>query len=383
MKIILAIDSFKGSLSSIEAASAAMEGIHTVWPKAQLIRIPVADGGEGLLDSFIQATNGTYVTLLAHDPIMRVVPARYGILGDHKTAVIEMAEISGLTRLSPRERHPLLTSTYGTGELIRDAYEKGFRQFIIGLGGSATCDGGLGMLEALGAKIYDKDGHILNGNGQNMSSVSIICCDDMIPILEESKLTIACDVDNPFYGPQGAAFIFAPQKGASPEETEFLDKGLQHLSTIFQQTTGIDISKLSDTGAAGGLGGCFTAFSQNCILKSGIDLLLETIGFTEHLKNADLLITGEGKSDAQTLHGKVPMGVLRYGINYHVPTILISGSVEPSSVTALNEAGFQAIFSITPGPVSLEHAMNKENATRNIRNTLIQICRLMDVTRNQ
>lgn len=377
-KIILAIDSFKGSLTSTEAATAAMEGIKKVWPETQIKAIPVADGGEGLLNCLVQATDGTFIHLHAHDPIMRQIPTRYGILGDHKTVVIEMAEVNGLTLLSPFERHPLQTSSYGTGELIRDALEKGFRQFIIGLGGSATCDGGLGMLEALGVEFYDKDGNNLHGNGQNMNHISTICCDKLIPAFNEATLTVACDVDNPFYGPSGAAFIFAPQKGASPDEVVLLDKGLQNLNEIFRRTTGTDISTFPGGGAAGGLGGCFTAFSHKCELKAGIDLLLETIGFANYIKDADLLITGEGKSDIQTLHGKVPMGILRYGIKYNIPTILIAGTIDPTAFSILNNAGFRAVFSTTPGPVDLNRAMNPKTAKENIQNTMTQICRLIE-----
>lgn len=381
-KIILAIDTFKGSLSSTEAATAAMKGIKKVWPEAQIKKIAVADGGEGLLNSLIQATNGKFINLYAHDPIMRKIPTRYGILGDQKTAVIEVAEVNGLTLLSPFERHPLLTTSYGTGELIRDALEKGFRQFIIGLGGSAICDGGLGMLEALGIKFYDKSGKCLHGNGENMIRISKICCDELIPAFREANITVACDVDNPFYGPSGAAYIFAPQKGATPAEVELLDKGLKNLNTIFQQTIGSDVSAIPGSGAAGGLGGCITAFSHNCKLKAGIDLLLETIGFADLIKDADLLITGEGKSDIQTLHGKVPMGILRYGIKYKIPTILIAGAIDPAVVSDLNKTGFRAVFSITPGPINLENAMNKKAAEQNMQNTMTQICRLIESVKN-
>ena len=377
-KIIVAIDSFKGCMSSTEAVRAATEGIHRVWPSAQVLQIPVSDGGEGLLDSILTAKGGTIIHLLAHDPLMRLVPTRYGVLNDRQTAVIEMAEINGLTMLKVDERNPMQTSSYGTGKLISDALKRGYRRIIIGLGGSATCDGGLGMLQALGIQFYDCRGHQIGQGGQAMATVATIRYDRMTPALQSAELIIACDVDNPFDGPQGAAYVFAPQKGASPEEVRLLDDGLHHLAGLIRLTTQTDLSTLPGAGAAGGIGGALAAFTR-CSMQSGIDLFLDTVGFTGLLENTDLLITGEGKADRQTLHGKVPMGILKRGQAHHIPTLLITGAIDPDCIDELNAAGFRAVYSITPCPLSLEQAMDTTAAKKNLCHLLTQICRTISI----
>lgn len=372
-KIILAIDSYKGCLSSTEAEQAASEGIHKVFPSCQTICLPVADGGEGILSILMEATQGTYIHTEAHDPLMRPRYASYGILGDGKTAVIEMARINGLPLLSKEERNPLLTNTYGTGELILDALRKGYRDFLIGIGGSATNDTGMGMLQALGYRFYTTDGRLLEAGGAQLAQIAHIDTTEVSPLLCEARFTVACDVTNPFYGPQGAAHVFAPQKGASTEDVRILDTGLQHFAGIIHTATGINVNTLPGAGAAGGLGGSLAAFFH-ASLRPGIELILDALQSDQQLTDADLVITGEGHSDQQTLMGKVPMGILKRAKAAGVPTILLSGGIEDRE--ALNKAGFLAAFSTTPYPQSLEQAMQPDTARQNIRETIAQICQI-------
>lgn len=372
-KVIIAIDSYKGCLSSAEAGQAVAEGIHKVFPACHTLCLPVADGGEGIVDTLLKATKGKYIETQAHDPLMRIRQTSYGILGDGKTAVIEMAQISGLPLLSEKERNPMKTNTYGTGELILDALRKGYREFLIGIGGSATNDAGMGMLQALGYQFYDANGKILDAEGAQLIHIAHIDTSKVSPLLHESRFTVACDVSNPFYGPQGAAHVFAPQKGASAEETCLLDAGLQHFAGIIRSTTGMSVDNLPGAGAAGGLGGSLSAF-LHATLQPGIDLILDALRLDDLLTDADLIITGEGHSDRQTLMGKVPMGVLKRAQAAGVPTLLISGGIEDTG--ALNEAGFLAVFSTTPSPLSLKQAMQPETARQNIRETITQICRI-------
>lgn len=392
-KVVIAIDTFKGCLSSIEAEKAATEGILSVFPECDIISLPVADGGEGMLDVLIAATQGKSITAYAHDPLMERRETRYGISGDGQTAFIEMANISGLPLVAVEQRNPMLTTSYGTGELIFDALERGCRNFIIGLGGSATNDAGSGMLQALGFRFLNKEGNelgnitkdnpthptgkVINGMcGQLISEVVSIDFSSIHPALKESHFTAACDVKNPFYGLNGAAYIFAPQKGADEKMVQELDKGLEHIANIIRKETGRDISVYPGAGAAGGMGGGMLAFLR-AELKPGIELLLNALNFKEQIKGANLIITGEGKSDRQTLMGKVPFGILREAQKQHIPVILLAGSVEDCGL--LSHAGFQGIFSITPSPLSLEQAMEPSFARMNIKRTVEQICRILAI----
>ena len=349
-KIVLAIDSFKGCLSSKEIEQCIAEEIHRILPSCQTVCIPIADGGEGMLDTLIEATQGTFVSTQAHDPLMRIRPARYGILGDQRTAIIEMAEINGLTTLSPIERNPMKTSTYGTGELIKDALEKGFRRFIIGIGGSATNDAGMGMIQALGAHLYDKQGNELGQGGKIMEQIAHINLNHLHPALKEATFIVACDVQNPFCGPQGAAYVFARQKGASIE-----------------RDFSYNINKVKGAGAAGGLGGAFATFLQ-AHLQSGIDLLLDAVDFDRKITNADWIITGEGKADRQTAEGKVPAGVLKRAKKANIPVMLIAGKVEDKE--CLQQMGFSRIVQVSPDNLPLEEAMRPEVTRENIRRAI-------------
>lgn len=370
-KAIIAIDSFKGCLTSEEAGSAVLEGIKTIFPDCEILLFPIADGGEGMLDLLISATKGKYRTLPAHGPLMELMQGRYGISGDGQTAIIEMAAVNGLPLVSEEKRNPMLTTTYGTGELILDALKQGCRRFIVGIGGSATNDAGLGMLQALGFRFLDKQGNLLGTGGKIMSQVASIDTSAVHPALKEAHFTIACDVHNPFCGPDGAAYIFAPQKGADTRMVKELDTGMQALSRIIRSSTGKDISDIPGSGAAGGMGGGFLAF-LNAELKPGIRLMLEALDFGKKIKEADLIFTGEGRADRQTVMGKVPSGILEEARKQNIPVIVLAGSIEDADL--MNQAGFQGVFSITPGPISFENAMKPEFAKENIRRLVTQIC---------
>lgn len=374
-KVVVAMDSFKGCLSSVEAEKAVEEGIKKVCPDCDVICFPIADGGEGILEVLVEATHGIYREVLANDPLMRPIKTRYGISEDGETALIEMAAVSGLPLLTELERNPMLTTTFGTGELILDALNYGCRKFIIGIGGSATNDAGLGMLQALGIRLLDANGNILGVGGKIMKQVVFVDSSSLHPALSDSHFTIACDVRNPFYGPQGAAYIFARQKGADNTMIEELDRGMRSLSEVIEWTTGKKVVHVPGAGAAGGLGAAFLAF-LNAELKPGIELLLQTLNFSERIKGADLIITGEGRVDQQSLMGKVPSGVLEEARKQSIPVIVVAGSVK--DVDILNQAGFQGIYSIVPTPMSLEEAMEPKTAKANISRTVSQLITLAD-----
>jgi len=372
-KIIIASDSFKECLTSLEVAYAAENGIRKALPDCEVVGIPVADGGEGTIEALVSALNGHFVSCEVHDPLMNRIQTTYGILGDGRTAVIEIASASGLTLVPPEKRNPLFTSTYGTGELIKDALQKGCRRFCIGIGGSATNDAGTGMLQALGFRFLDKDGNELGKGGQILEQIATIEMDQMLPALRESVFSIACDVNNPFSGKNGAACVYARQKGANDAMITLLDKGLRHFAQVIHTIVGKEINNIPGAGAAGGLGGGFVAFLP-ATLKSGIQMVLEVLDFDNRIKNADLIITGEGKIDQQTGMGKTPAGILEAGKRQRIPVIAIGGAVEDSD--ELMRQGFLAVLSIQSGPVSLEQAMDKSFASLQIERTVEQIIRL-------
>lgn len=320
-KIIIAIDSFKGCLTSAEAGKAAEKGIKSINPFCHTSVIPIADGGEGLLDVLITATKGKYITLSAHGPLMKMAKTHYGLSGNGRTAIIEMAAISGLPLVPIEQRNPMLTTTFGTG-------------------------------------------------GQIMEAVANIDTSGIHPALRETHFMVACDVANPFYGPDGAAYIFAQQKGADSNMVQRLDEGMQSLAEVIKKTTGKDITNYPGAGAAGGMGGGLLAFF-NAELKPGTELLLKAIDFSEKIKGADLIITGEGKADQQTAMGKVPYGILKEAQKEHIPVIVLAGSIE--NLPELNKAGFKGIFSIAPGPITLEKAMEPEFAKENITRLVSQL----------
>ena len=312
MKIIISPDSFKGTLSAVDAATIIEKSLKQLNPEIEAVRLPVADGGEGTLEAFIVATNGSYIEVDVKDPLGRDIRARYGILGDGKTCIIEMAQASGITLVSSEERDPLVATTYGTGMLIEHALQRGYRKFIIGIGGSATNDAGIGMLSALGVKFLDEQMLPLMSNVSSLEKLHAIDVSNMNPLVKESHFTIACDVNNPLIGPNGATAIFGPQKGVKPHQIELLDHYLTCFADKVEQITGVHLHDYPGAGAAGGIGGAFCAFFPSTF-KKGIDVVLEVVKFEEHLHSASFVITGEGKSDVQTLSGKAPMGIAQSG----------------------------------------------------------------------
>ena len=357
MKIVLAPDSYKGSLTAKQACEAMEKGIRKVLPDAEIVKIPMADGGEGTVQSLVDATSGTFHTVEVTGPLGQKVKAAYGILGDKETAVLEMAEASGLYLIPAEKRNPLLSTTYGTGELIKSALDEGCRKFIIGIGGSATNDGGMGMAQALGVKFLDKRGKSLPFGGGNLGDLSEINMDDMDPRIQESQFFIACDVDNPLCGPQGASFIFGPQKGATPGMVQQLDDGLAHFAEIIARDLGKFVADLPGAGAAGGLGAGLVAF-LDANLKRGIEIVTETVKLKEQLQGVDLLFTGEGQCDGQTIRGKTPFGVAKIAKQAGVPVVFIVGRIGAGS-EILYEYGIKSIFSMVDGPMTVEEAMSQ------------------------
>ncbi|MBR0165436.1 MAG: glycerate kinase [Prevotella sp.] len=350
MKVVIAIDSFKGCLTSKEANQAAKEGIRSVFPDAEIVQVPVSDGGEGFMEAFHSAIGGSLIETSVRDPLMRPIHAKY--LLKNETAVIEIAQASGLTLLTKEERNPVVATSYGTGLLVADAVRKGAKHIIVGLGGSATSDAGIGMLRAL-IDTFARHGEW-----------------DDIDDLKNIRFTIASDVKNPLCGENGAAHVFAPQKGATPEMVCLLDERARKFAHVSAKHFGYDRSETEGAGAAGGLGYAFLQY-LNAECKPGIQLLLEIIRFDEIVRNADMVITGEGSADRQTLMGKLPMGILQQSC--YAPVCLIAGKI--SDREQLLQAGFAHVECINPPGISLEEAMRKEVATHNISDTVATLFR--------
>lgn len=379
MKAVIAIDSFKGSLSSLEGGEQIALGIKEVYPDAHTVVLPLADGGEGTTEALVSATGGQYRTVQVTGPLKEQVQAVYGILGDGGTAVIEVAAACGLPLVPAERRNPLVTTTYGVGELILDAIQQGCRQFVIGLGGSATSEAGIGMLQALGYRFLDEAGQEAGDGGDALLRIHRIDASGANPALQNCVFHVACDVTNPLYGPSGAAAVFAPQKGASSEAVVLLDRGLENFAQVVQHSLGTDMQGIAGAGAAGGLGAAFAVFLQGQ-LQSGIELVLDRIGIKSHLDGADWVITGEGRLDGQTLMGKAPAGIAAIADKLGVRVIALAGGVTPEA-SALNGLGIDAYFPIVNGPVSLEQAMEPEEAKRNMRRTAEQLFRLIRAVR--
>lgn len=372
-KIIVASDSFKGSLSSLGVAEAAAKAIYEIEPQCEVVKVDVADGGEGTMDALRRTLGGEKVFIEVSDPLGRPIQASYVILEDGVTAVLEMAVASGLPLLDPSERNPLKTSTYGTGQIIADALSRGCRKFLVGIGGSATNDAGMGMLQALGVRFYDAAGAQLQGRGELLEKVANIDMCSLCDGLKDAEFIVACDVEAPLYGPTGAAYVFAPQKGADPAMVERLDNGLKHFSEVVFNSLGTaeDYAKSPGAGAAGGLGFGFIAF-LNARLERGIEMVLDAIGFDQLIEGASLVITGEGRVDTQTLSGKTPYGVLKRAMKQGIPVVAIGGSVTLDPKEAL-EAGFAGVYAVTPAGMPLETAMQPSVAAENIYNTVRNI----------
>jgi glycerate kinase len=358
MKIVIAPDSFKESLSALQAARAIEKGFRDVFPEAEYVLIPMADGGEGTVQSLVDATGGTIIEKRVTGPLGEPVNAFFGLLGDGKTAVIEMAAASGLHLVPKEKRNPFLTTTRGTGELIRAALDRGVEHFIIGIGGSATNDGGAGMIQALGGRLLDQNRQEIAPGGGHLSELAEIDLSSLDSRLKKVKIDVACDVDNPLTGPNGASAVFGPQKGATSEMVRQLDENLSHYADMVEQTIGKPIRHVPGAGAAGGLGAGLLAF-LDAQLKRGVEIVLEAVQFQERVKDASLVITGEGRIDGQTISGKTPIGVAKAAKQYHIPVIGIAGSISEDSDIVL-EHGIDALYSIVPGVIpwttAIQHA---------------------------
>ena len=359
MKIVIAPDSFKGSLTALQVAEAIEVGLRRVFPDAAIEKIPMADGGEGTVQSLVDATGGQILTAQVLDPLGNSINAQYGVLGDGVTAVIEMAAASGLTLVPLDKRDPRVTTTYGTGELIRVALAHGCRKLIIGIGGSATNDGGAGMAQALGAKLLTASGDQIEPGGGSLATLNSIDLSELDPGIAETETVVACDVNNPLTGKQGASHVYGPQKGATPEMIRVLDANLVHFDKIVQRDLSKSVGNVPGAGAAGGLGAGLMAF-LDASLKSGIEIVTEATQLSKRFAGADLVITGEGQINFQTVFGKTPVGVAKVAKTHNIPVIAIAGSIADNS-DGVYDAGIDAMIDIVPEPMSLENAI--ENAT--------------------
>ncbi|MED3916378.1 glycerate kinase [Priestia megaterium] len=368
MKIVIAPDSFKESLTALRVCEAVEKGIRIHFPNAEISKVPMADGGEGTVQSLVDATGGQIIQAKVTGPLGKEVEAFYGILGDGKTAVIEMAAASGLHHVPVNKRNPLITTTRGTGELILKALDQKVKHIIIGIGGSATNDGGAGMAKALGAKLLDANGIEMKEGGGSLDQLASIDLTNLDSRLAEVKVEVACDVDNPLTGETGASAIFGPQKGATPHMVKQLDRNLAHYAAVIEKELDIHIQNVPGAGAAGGLGGGLLAF-LSAELKPGVDIVIEATQLESYIKDADLVITGEGRIDGQTIYGKTPIGVAKTAKKHSVPVIAIAGSIGVGS-EAVYEHGISALFSIVPGAVNLSEALEKadENIERTAKN---------------
>ncbi|WP_416055448.1 glycerate kinase [Streptococcus agalactiae] len=377
MKVVVAIDSLKGSLSSLEAGNAIKESINEVIPGADVEVHPLADGGEGTVEALTLGMGGTIETIPVKGPIGEKVHASYGIIPQRQLAIIEMAAAAGITLIATEERNPLHTTTYGVGEMIKDAISKGCRHFIIGIGGSATNDGGAGMLQALGYALLDKDNQEISLGAQGLADLKSISTDKVIEELKECDFKIACDVTNPLCGAQGCSSIFGPQKGADEDMITKMDTWLSNYATLATSVSEKADATIEGTGAAGGLGFAFLAFT-NATLEPGIDIILSEINIEKAISVADLVVIGEGRLDGQTVMGKAPIGVAKLAKKYGKKVVAFSGSVTEDAILC-NQHGIDAFFPIVRRLISLDEAMSKEVAYKNMKETATQVFRLINL----
>lgn len=375
MRIVVAPDSFKGSVSAVGVANAMERGILSVFPDAQVVKVPIADGGEGTVEAMITATGGRIVTKNVIGPLGESREAYFGILGDEKTAVIEMAAASGLPLVPKEERDPRITTTYGTGQLIKAVLDAGIRNLIIGVGGSATNDGGVGMAQALGVQFLNAEGQELGYGGSALAKLQHIDVTKLDSRVLECEIIVACDVDNPLCGLKGASAVYGPQKGATPEMVTELDEALKNYAKIAARITGKDIMEYPGAGAAGGLGAGLLFFT-NASLRPGVDIVLSATGFSGLVANAQLVLTGEGRTDFQTVYGKAPIGVAKVAKQHKVPVICLSGGLGKGANDVL-EHGIDALLSIASGPMTLGECMEQGAAL--IEAGAARICRLVKV----
>lgn len=375
MKVVIAIDSLKGSLSSMEAGMAIKDGILAAKPDAEVIVKPLADGGEGTTDALIEGMNGERIDLTVTGPMHTPVDAYYGYLKDTNTAVMEMASAAGITLVPDSEKNPLLATSYGVGEMINDAIQRGCRNFIIGIGGSVTNDGCIGMLKALGVRFLDENGEDAGEGGQALAKVARIDVSGMNPLLKECHIQVACDVNNPLCGENGSTYVYGPQKGVTEDMKKTLDEAMAHFARVTSETLENDYMNTPGAGAAGGLGYAFLAYT-GAALTPGIELILDAVGLEEELSGADVVVTGEGRLDFQTAMGKAPVGVARLAKKYNAKVIAFAGSVTKEA-TACNKEGIDAFFPILRGVCTLAEAMDPVAARNNMTATVEQVFRLL------
>jgi len=380
-KIVIAIDSFKGSLTTFEAGKAISEAVKEVYADAETVISPIADGGEGTTQAIVFASDGEFVKTIVSDPLGRMIEAAYGYISSTKTAIIEMSAAAGITLIDDCDRNPLNTTTYGVGEMICDAIEKGCRKFIIGIGGSATNDGGVGMLQALGFEFLDKNGHQVAHGSKGLKDIVSIKKDNAVKELKECSFCVACDVENVLCGDNGCSRIYGPQKGATPEMIKDMDAWLNNYANLTKEVIPTSDANASGTGAAGGMGFALLSY-LNATLMSGIDLVIKETDLESHIMDADLVITGEGRLDGQTYMGKAPVGVASLSKKYNKPVIAFSGCVTDDAVIC-NEKGIDAFFPILRKPCTLDEAMDVNNAYKNLKDTACQVLRLIKIYENK
>ena len=376
MKVTVAIDSLKGSLTSMEAGFAISEGITRVFPDAEVCVRPLADGGEGTVDALVKGMDGTYRSVTVTGPLGELVEATYGVIEESKTAIMEMSQAAGITLVPDEKRNPFYTTTYGVGEMIVDAIQYGCRRFIVGIGGSATNDGGVGMLQALGYQFLNAEGENIADGARGLKELKSISDEHVFPELAECEFRIACDVTNPLCGERGCSAVYGPQKGATPEMIEDMDEWLFEYAALACEKYPKANPAYPGTGAAGGLGFGFLTFT-NAVLESGIKIVLEETNLKEYMKDADFVITGEGRLDGQTAMGKAPIGVAKLAKELEKPVLAFSGAVTKDA-KACNEHGIDAFFPILRSVVTLEEAMDSENARENLSDTVEQVFRVIN-----
>ncbi len=375
MKIVIAPQAFKGSILALDAATAASEGIKRVFPLAEIVSVPVADGGDGTLETLIEGSGGNIHKIEVLGPLGDRRPSEWGAMGDGVTAVIEMARTSGLALLAEEERNPLITTTYGLGEAMRQAMDAGYQRFIIGIGGSATNDAGAGMAQALGVRLLDSSGNDLEFGGASLAQLSRIDMSGLHSKVGECEFLVACDVNNPLTGPTGASAIYGPQKGATQEMIVELDAALSHFAEVVKRDIGAEIGDVPGSGAAGGLGGGLIGFVGGQ-LRAGVDIVLDTVGLDDYLTGCDLVIIGEGSMDHSTIYNKAPVGVAGRAKKLGIPVVGISGSLG-AGFQDVHEYGIDALTAITAGPMTLGEASDR--AAELIANTTEQVMRLLKV----